>query len=234
MLRSGERNFHVINQAVQEKRERGEMSAREYKHFKRWSIQASSRLNAKGELINHAKQNDEELQRFLRNNTSQNSQRVSNGHWESVSPPEFVHTVEVNGRVNAVAIDPTNSNRIYAGTALGGLWRTSNGGSTWESLIDGFVNLGISGIVIDHIDPDRMFILTGDGDSADSPCSGVFVSYDAGISWEETGLSFDRDELCYGFDKYYSVLLGISVCRDISIRIISEKIVQLLKYIYIY
>jgi len=40
------------------------------------------------------------------------------------------------GRTTALAIDPTNTQVIYAGAAEGGVWKTTNGGTTWTPLTD--------------------------------------------------------------------------------------------------
>ena len=48
-----------------------------------------------------------------------------------------------NGRVNSIAVDPTNSDRIYIGSAGGGVWRSDNGGLNWTPLTDQEASLGI-------------------------------------------------------------------------------------------
>src|SRR5438874_1821597 len=42
----------------------------------------------------------------------------------------------VNGRVKALAVHPTDANTVYAGAASGGVWKTTNGGQTWDALWD--------------------------------------------------------------------------------------------------
>ena len=200
LILSGERNYNVIKGTIEDRFQRDEISQREYKHFVRWAGEAEDHLNEEGELFNYPVHNWKALQKFLRANGGNDTSRITNGLWESVSPSEFNHSVELNGRVNAIAIDPSNSNRIYAGTVLGGLWRTSNGGGTWQSLTDGFVNLSITSIVIDHINPERIFVLTGDGDGVKTPTSGVYLSRNSGISWEPTNFIFDKEDLAYGHD----------------------------------
>src|SRR5262245_63070654 len=49
---------------------------------------------------------------------------------------------EANGRVNSIAVDPTNSNVIYLGSAGGGVLRSDNGGSNWTPLNDTDASLG--------------------------------------------------------------------------------------------
>ncbi len=42
----------------------------------------------------------------------------------------------VSGRTIAIAVHPTNPDIVYVGTANGGLYRTTNGGTTWTPLMD--------------------------------------------------------------------------------------------------
>ncbi|MCX7696516.1 MAG: hypothetical protein N2Z72_02340, partial [Bacteroidales bacterium] len=88
----------------------------------------------------------------------------------------------------------------YIGTSQGGLWKTTDKGFTWTCLTDASPALRISGIAIDPHHPDTIYVATGDIDhclyNMVSPGGvseyglGVFKSYDGGISWEPTGLTF--------------------------------------------
>ena len=50
--------------------------------------------------------------------------------WRSIGP------VGQGGRVDDIAVDPTNPFRYYVGFATGGLWRTTNNGTTFEPIFD--------------------------------------------------------------------------------------------------
>ena len=57
--------------------------------------------------------------------------------WAPIGPsPILEGTAQVNGLVSAIAVNPNNFNLIYQGTAGGGLWRTTDGGTTWRPLFD--------------------------------------------------------------------------------------------------
>src|SRR5437762_3646529 len=63
--------------------------------------------------------------------------------WSLIGPSslDYVGSATPNmgpaaGRLTALAIDPTNASIIYAGFALGGVWKTIDGGTTWKSLTD--------------------------------------------------------------------------------------------------
>src|SRR5262249_36368391 len=69
----------------------------------------------------------------------------------------------VSGRVTAIAVDPTNENIVYVGTAQGGVYRSMDGGSTWLALMDSALSLAIGAITIDPTDPTIVFVGTGEG-----------------------------------------------------------------------
>jgi hypothetical protein len=88
---------------------------------------------------------------------------TSNG----TAPPS--KEVPVSGRVSAIAVDPTNPKIVYVGGAQGGVYRSLDGGQTWEQLIKGALNFAIGSITVDPTDSTRVLIGTGEGNlSADS------------------------------------------------------------------
>ncbi|MFY8012012.1 MAG: VPS10 domain-containing protein, partial [Saprospiraceae bacterium] len=101
------------------------------------------------------------------------------------------------GRINRITFHPTNSNIIFACTAGGGLWKTSNGGSSWIPLTDNLASIGTSGLVINPTNPNIMYLATGDGDGSDTYSYGVLKSTDGGITWNATGLTFTPGTVIY-------------------------------------
>src|SRR6202035_2612838 len=55
----------------------------------------------------------------------------------------------VTGRVTAIVVDPTAPRTIYIGTALGGVWKTTDGGRSWDPTSDHEVSLAIGALVLD-------------------------------------------------------------------------------------
>ena len=99
------------------------------------------------------------------------------------------------GRVNSIAVDPSNPQRIFVATAGGGVWRTTNGGQSWTPLTDDLENLTIGAIAMAPSDPNVIYAGTGEGHFSrlDSfPGAGLYVSRDGGDSWTVTfGSSVD-------------------------------------------
>ena len=57
-----------------------------------------------------------------------------------------------SGRVTSIAVDPSNPNTIYVGTAGGGVWKSTDGGSTWTPITDGIqvpFSLYVGAIAVD-------------------------------------------------------------------------------------
>jgi len=75
--------------------------------------------------------------------------------------------------IGAIAIAPSDPNVIYVGTPSAGLWRSMDGGNSWQALFTDLPSMGVSGIVVDPQDPNVIYIATGDGDGADTYSAGV-------------------------------------------------------------
>ncbi len=94
------------------------------------------------------------------------------------------------GRLNVVAFDPVDSNTFYVGSAAGSTWKTTNGGASWTSLYDFLPTLGVADIKINPRNRNTVYVATGDGDAGDAYSSGVIKSYNGGLTWSITGLSW--------------------------------------------
>ena len=70
--------------------------------------------------------------------------------------------INVTGRTTAVVVDPTNSNKVYIGTAQGGVWRSLNGGTTWQTIFDSAQSLAIGALALAPSDPTKLYVGTGE------------------------------------------------------------------------
>ena len=80
--------------------------------------------------------------------------------WQPIGPLNSYN----HGRSISVAVDPTNSDIVYCGTASGGLWvsHTAGLGSDWARITLGYPALGISAIMIDPTDHNTIYLGTGE------------------------------------------------------------------------
>ena len=107
--------------------------------------------------------------------------------WKPIGPSPIAGGREDNGLVTAIAPHPSNPDIVYIGTADGGVWKTNDGGSTWQPLFDEELCLAVgepSSIAIDPGDSDVIYV----GTSARGAVSvqrqvGIFKSMDGGSSW---------------------------------------------------
>ncbi|CDN13273.1 hypothetical protein RintRC_5345 [Richelia intracellularis] len=88
--------------------------------------------------------------------------------------------------LQALAIDSTDGNLLIAGTDVGGLYRSTNGGQYWESANYGYHARGSSGIYIDPNNPNR--VLSVGSNSAEGAFNikwhGLYLSEDTAASWK--------------------------------------------------
>ncbi len=87
------------------------------------------------------------------------------------------------GRIRAIAIHPTNPSIVYAGSASGGVWRTTTGGATWNPITDTQCSLNTGSIAIDPVNPNIIYV--GTGEPTQSNGCGLLRSFDGGTSWAE-------------------------------------------------
>src|SRR5882672_9269293 len=95
------------------------------------------------------------------------------------------------GRVTTVTGVPSQPKTFYMGVASGGLFRTTDSGTTWVPITDGKVPLGSTGCVaVADSDPNVIYLGTGSDDvrSNVSTGRGMYKSTDGGQTWKFIGL----------------------------------------------
>ena len=95
-----------------------------------------------------------------------------------------------SGRITDIAVDPKNKNRWFVAAADGGVWRTVNGGVTFQPVFDGEVSHSIGCVTIDPHDPFVVWVGTGENNSQRvvGYGDGVYRSEDGGETWKNMGL----------------------------------------------
>ena len=104
--------------------------------------------------------------------------------------PRSIGPAGASGRITAFDVELKNPDVIYAGTAAGGLWKSQNGGSTWDVLFDDGKSASIGSIAINQNNPNEIWVGTGEGNPRNSMNNGagIYKTIDGGRNWEFLGL----------------------------------------------
>lgn len=171
----------------------------EYKQFNRWRHFWETRVLPNGDFpspelyYNAWKQMKEET-----NNLKRTNKLLSMPEWKEIGPLADPPGSGVNagvGRINVIKGNPNNLNEIWAGSASGGVWKSTNGGKKWTPLAQTeFLSLGVSDIAIAPSNPSVVYVATGDNDGAISSFKfysiGIIKTTDGGKTWDLTGKKF--------------------------------------------
>ncbi len=87
------------------------------------------------------------------------------------------------GRINVVKRHPALLGTMYAGSTAGGLFKTTDLGSSWTPQTDQFAGLGVSDIAFLPANANHMLMATGDYDGDHGNSIGIWKSMDGGINW---------------------------------------------------
>lgn len=98
------------------------------------------------------------------------------------------------GRSAAVTGVPGKDNLFYFGATGGGIWKTLDGGRTWENISDGFFGGSIGSIEVSTDDPNVIYVGGGEKTVRGNVSSGygIWKSVDAGKTWTQMGLKNSR------------------------------------------
>jgi photosystem II stability/assembly factor-like uncharacterized protein len=97
----------------------------------------------------------------------------------------------MGGRIDDFGVVESNPNIVYVGTASGGVWKTTNNGTTWEPVFDKEGVSTIGDIAIAPSDPAVVWVGTGEPNNRQSSSwgDGIYKSLDAGKTWQKMGLA---------------------------------------------
>jgi photosystem II stability/assembly factor-like uncharacterized protein len=124
-------------------------------------------------------------QKDSRATTSRIQEHILDGlEWRSIGP------ANMGGRIDDFAVVEGNPHIIYAGTASGGVWKTTNNGITWTPIFDDQTTSTIGDVTVAPSQPDTVWVGTGEPNNRQSSSwgSGVYKSTDGGETWTNMGL----------------------------------------------
>ena len=115
--------------------------------------------------------------------------------WVNIGPAPMKNSamgnvlIDVSGRVKALLVHPQNGNIVYAGTAQGGVWKTTDGGSHWVPLTDDQASLAIGALAMDPTGPNTIYAGTGEPHPGldNYYGAGILKTTDGGATWTRLG-----------------------------------------------
>ena len=193
--------YHVVDGYYMENGRK--VKAAGWNQFKRWEYYWANRVDpvtGKFPAVTAA-----DIYLDLKN---QRGNRSQSGNWTGLGPDVSESNYYGIGRLNCVSFRSGDNDTYYTGSPSGGLWKTTDNGSSWTVLTDGNAVLGVSDIIVlagTSPSTDTLYIATGDrdkgsmwtlgsGNYSDNYSIGVLKSTDGGSTWSTTGLSFSASE----------------------------------------
>jgi photosystem II stability/assembly factor-like uncharacterized protein len=104
--------------------------------------------------------------------------------WRGIGP------ALMSGRIADIAFDPTDRSTWYVAVGSGGVWKTTNQGTTWKSVFDGQGSYSIGAVTVDPNNHNTIWVGTGENVSGRHVGygDGIYKSLDGGNTWENMGL----------------------------------------------
>jgi hypothetical protein len=137
---------------------------------------------------------DQAIQQLQQQQQAQSLSGAPQATWKPLGPGPVPNgqtqgvTKSVSGRSTAIAIDPADENKVYLGTAQGGVWRSLDGASTWTQIFDNNRTSAIGALTLDAANG-RLYVGTGEANgSADSFAgAGLFRIDNVNGAWSQIG-----------------------------------------------
>jgi photosystem II stability/assembly factor-like uncharacterized protein len=195
-------NSYWLNRAISKNESE---NAGGYQQFKRWEYMMSIRTYPSGEYFDPGILLREYFLLKEKYRGVSSREAGTSGNWRYIGHNSVPITGGA-GRINVVRIHPLDPNIIYVGAACGGVWNSLDGGQTWATTTDFLSSISIADIAIDPVNPDNIFIATGDGNGyVAGPghtkaffgglyAGGIFISTDGGQTWGSTALNYSQSE----------------------------------------
>jgi len=115
-------------------------------------------------------------------------------------------STRIGGRIVCMAIDPNNTNNLWVGSAGGGIWKSTNAGTSWTPVQTNLPVLGVSSIIINPTNSNEIYAGTGEVYHTEVSVMGfnvwktrgtygigVIKSTDGGATWTQVMPKFSSD-----------------------------------------
>ena len=179
-----------------------------YKQFKRWEYWTRRSLDSNGKIIPNYKAR-QEVSGFK---STQPTQRSMTGSWSEMGPISASNTSTWSshlGRISSIGLDINDTDHMIVGSPTGGVWRTTDEGTSWTPIFDEETIINISSLAISHENDDHYY--------AGTSGLGVMRSVDAGVTWTPTaGIPNSESIVTIALDPVdANIVIAISVFGEI-------------------
>lgn len=108
-------------------------------------------------------------------------------------PARQIGPAEMSGRITCIDAVAKNTRTVYVGTAGGGVWKSTNAGTTFNPVFDKYCQ-SVGWLAIDQKNPETVWVGTGESNMRNSVSvgCGLYKSTDGGSNWRNLG--FDTCE----------------------------------------
>ncbi|MCK5741448.1 MAG: T9SS type A sorting domain-containing protein [Chlorobi bacterium] len=168
---------------------------RGWKQFKRWEYFWQRRVNDKGEFPSTGLITDQFNSSSI---VEDKHNKVQSSVWELLGPedtPSGTIRGQGIGRINVVRFFPGSTNLIWAGSASGGVWKSTDRGQHWKTFpFTQTLSLGVSDIAVAPTNKNVVYVVTGDVDPAYGKpfySAGLIKTTNGGTTWSNTSIKYD-------------------------------------------
>jgi photosystem II stability/assembly factor-like uncharacterized protein len=122
---------------------------------------------------------------------------IVGGRWTSIGPGN------IGGRIRSLIIKPPTTpnapRTIFAGAVSGGVWKSTNSGTTWTTNTDFLANLAVNCMAIDPANSNILYAGTGQGFAIFAAVrgNGIFKTTDGGATWNQLPFTADKADFAY-------------------------------------
>ncbi len=145
-----------------------------YKQFKRWEYWTRRSLGPNNRIIT----NDQIRKETSRFSDNHGPRRSMTGSWTDMGPSSANNTSTWSshiGRISAIGLDVTNSSHYIVGSPTGGVWKTTDNGSTWAPIFDNEAAMNVYSLAISPTNAQHYYCGTYG--------LGILKSVDGGATW---------------------------------------------------
>lgn len=160
----------------------------EYHRYKRWEWFWRDRVNPDGSFPDPLKSFEvyKQMQGHIKRSKNATAQ------WTSIGMKTNSGGYWGLGQARSVAVFPGNPSIYYVTTVGGGVWKTTNGGTSYTPIGDGLPQLFCGTVLVDNQNANIVYVNIGGTGEWWLPGLGVYKSSDGGLTWAATGLTGSR------------------------------------------